>query len=234
MFLSKLIDKIKAEEFISADLKIHEILGQYQSEAEALAIDVPLQLPVCLTCALPCPGYEACGEPEIRYIHHLYHQNEDKKKPRKLFTPYTQRCVDAYLAHYYGEQEPHHAMGANLAPLTARARFISRRLGLPSVEVFPRLSVWTLGNSLKINKSTLRVYRNSIGGEDAREILIRAFADQLGVFFYEQDRRMLIENNHAFEAFICAFTAMLQADGRVEKRPRDLPKSQSWLAIPQL
>ena len=232
IFLAKLIDRIRAEEFISADLKIHEMITQYQDQAEFLAFDVPMTLPTCLECRLKCPGYEACSEPEIKYLHNLYQHDREKKKPKKMFTPYTQRCVDTYLGARSPELEPQHAMGANLAPLTARARYISRRVQIPTLEVFPRLSVWEMGLELKVNKSTLRSYRNSVGGEAAREVLLKAIAEQWHVFFYEQDRKTLVESFHAFDAFICAYTALLQFQGKTESRPRDLPRSQTWIGIP--
>ena len=49
-------------------------------------------------------------------------EQNDRGRARKLFTPYTERCVEQYLATAF--DEPFHvqqALGANMAPLTARA-----------------------------------------------------------------------------------------------------------------
>lgn len=233
IFLSKLFEKVKAEEFISADLKIHEILSQNKDRAEIVAFDVPLSLPKCLTCQLVCPGYEICKEPEITYIRKLYQSNLVKKKPKKMYTPYTQRCADTYLAIQEPELDVQHALGANLAPMTARAHFIVRRLKMTVIEVHPKLSVWKIGQLLKVNKSQLKIYKNSIGGAEAREIFLRHIVEISKVFIYQQDLRLMIENFHAFDAFICAYTAFLKATGQTESPPMDYPKGEIWITIPK-
>lgn len=234
IFLSRLIDRIKAEELISADLKITEIVAQYQNHAENIVFDVPLTLPKCFDCELRCPGYEICNEPEMKYMRHLHEQDTEKKKPKKMFTPYTQRCVEAYWTLEEEEKlDIQHAMGANLAPLVARARFINRRLKIPATETLPRLAVWRLGNQLKLNKSQLRSYRNSVGGEEARSVVLSAMAEKLGIFLYQQDVKIMCHDYHAFEAFICAYTGLLKYLGKTEPRPEGFPKHEKWAEVPE-
>ena len=228
LILSKLVEKIKTEEFLSGDLKIHELIAPLQDQLLSVAFDVPLTLPKCVVCKLKCPGYESCNEPEIRYSQEIQRQDAHKKRPRKLHTPYTQRCVETYLAHAEQELDVHHALGANLAPLTARAMFIARRLQIRCIEVFPKLSVWRLGRELRINKTHLKVYRNAVGGNEARESFLKA----MNLFMYEQDRLQLIDNFHAFDALICAYTAYLEYLGKTEPRPEGFPKKEAWMAIP--
>ena len=233
LFLSKLIEKIKTEEFISADLKIHEILLQYQDSLKAVAFDVPLSLPKCVRCQAPCPGYEACQETEIKFIRDLYQADEGKRKPKKMFTPYTQRCVDAHLASQFGDfVDVQPALGSNLAPLTARALFIKRRLNFPIYEVSPRISVWQFGLQLKINRTYLKVYRNSVGGEEARRVILHALADKWGVFFYQQDFKNMTENLHSFEALISAITAHQALQGKTFERPAHFPADEQWVEVP--
>ena len=227
-----MIEKIKAEEFISADLKIHEIIMQYQDQLKSVAFDVPLSLPKCITCELQCPGYEICTEKEIKYMRHLYQQNDSKKKPKKMYTPYTQRCVEAYLASTEDEIDIQHALGSNLAPLAARGLFISKRLPTKSFEVNPKLSVWRLGQGLKVNKTHLKVYRNSVGGEEARTAILDSMSEKWKIFFYQQDFKILSENFHAFDAFICAYTAYLQHQGETESPPSGFPSQESFIEIP--
>ncbi len=233
IFLAQLIEKIKAEEFISADLKIHEIISRYANEAELVAFDVPLSLPKCTLCKIKCPGYEVCNEPEIKFIRSLYQQEVNKKKPKKMYTPYTQRAVEAYLATQDPQMDVHHALGSNLAPLTARGLFLSRRMTIPTTEVFVKLSVQILGQQLKVNKSRLKIYRNSVGGEEAREIFLNTMTEKWQIFFYRQDLKTMVENFHAFEAFIAAYIAYLSAVGMTQKRPEGLPASESWISIPK-
>ena len=233
IFLSRLHEKIRSEEFISADFKIIEMIEQLREDTKYLAIDSPLTLPKCVVCELKCPGYENCGESEIKWMRKI-NQETSKKKPRKMFTPYSQRAVDLFLSEIEDENlEVQHALGSNLAPLTARARFLKNRTTLPCIEVFPRLAVWRLGLELKIGKAHLRSYRNSIGGEEARHAFLTALTQKAGLFLYQQDFKLLCENPHAFDALISAWVAYLKDQGKTESRPKDFPASEAWVEFPK-
>ncbi|MGZ3745415.1 MAG: DUF429 domain-containing protein [Pseudobdellovibrionaceae bacterium] len=234
VFLAKIFDRIKTEDNISADLKIHEILEQYHGMIHSVALDTPWNVPKCLRCKLKCPGYENCQEPHIQWMWDYMKEKNAKKKPKKLFTPYTQRAVEMQLAT--GLDEPFqipNAMGANSAPLLARATFILRRLDIPALEVFPKLSIWRIGLSLHILKSHLRSHKHSALGEDSRRGILKELGEHNIAFVYDQDRRLMIENNHAFEAFICAMTAFLEYKGQTESRPRGFPKNEDWISFPK-
>lgn len=233
VFLNRIFDRVRAEEFISADHKLHELITQFSEHARWILMDVPLTLPKCLQCPHTCGGYETCNEPEIKWMRQIY-QRFDKRKPKKMFTPYTQRPLDLYLQMQEdGMFDVQHALGANLAPLTARAQFIKRRLSLPSLEVFPKIAVWRLGLQLKVNKTHLKVYRNSVGGDEARKIFLQALADQTGIFFYNHDFKLMVENFHAFEAFICAYMGLLKHQGKTQGRPKDFPSGEGWVELPK-
>ena len=235
VFLSRLFEKIKSEENISAEAKIHEIIEQYKGDVETVAFDVPVTPPNCMTCKLKCPGFENCKEPHIEWMWKYHHDRKKvKKKNQKMFTPYTQRAVEMYLATEI--EEPmivHNAMGANIAPLMARAQFVARRLTLPLIEVFPKLSVWRIGRSLHVMKSHLRFHKHSVGGDEARRSILQALSTHNVVFVYEQDVRAMVVNNHSFEAFICAFTAFLKYKGQTESRPEGFPASETWIDFPR-
>ncbi|WP_295901297.1 DUF429 domain-containing protein [uncultured Bdellovibrio sp.] len=234
VFLSRLVEKIKSDEVHSADFKIHEIIDQYE-DIDTIAFDVPFRLPYCLECTRTCPGIEGCPEPHVRWMWEYTRKLHKKKKPRKLFTPYTQRCVEMYLSTEL--EEPfilQHAMGANTAPLLARAMFIKRRLSTPCIEVFPKLSVWRVGRSLNVMKSHLRFHKHSIGGDESRREILQALSTHNVAFVYDQDVKLMIENSHAFEAFICALTAFLQYKGQTEPRPEGFPKMEDWVEFPKI
>jgi hypothetical protein len=234
IFLARLYEKIKTEEFISADLKIHEIITQFHDEIDSIAFDVPLTLPACVNCKLKCPGYETCSVSQMEWMRNFYNEVNKQKKPKKMFTPYTQRCVEAYIAHGLEENfEIHHALGSNLAPLTARAQFIHRRLHLPAIEVFPRLTIWRLGQELRVAKSHLKFHKHAVGGDESRKAFLQALAERKGVFIYQQDLKAMIENNHAFEAFVCAYTGFLKHMKQTESRPADFPKGEAWIEFPK-
>lgn len=234
VFLSRLVEKIKSDEVHSADFKIHEVIEQYHSEIDTIAFDVPLRVPNCLTCKKTCPGIESCKEPHIQWMWDYTRKLHKKKKPRKLFTSYTQRCVELYLSSEL--EEPfilQHAMGANMAPLLARAMFIKRRLNIPCIEVFPKLSVWRVGRALNVMKTHLRFHKHSIGGDESRREILQALGTHNVAFVYDQDVKLMIENNHAFEAFICALTAFLKFKGQTEDRPAGFPANEDWVDFPK-
>lgn len=234
VFLSRIIERIKSDENISADLKIHELIEQYHGTVEMVAFDVPFHLPLSLSEASDVKvGYENSTEPHIRWMWEHTKKIQQKKKPKKLFTPYTQRCVEMYVATEL--EEPftmHHAMGANTAPLLARAMYIKRRLKLPAIEVFPKLSIWRLGRSLNVMKSHLRFHKHAIGGDESRKSILHALSTHNVAFVYDADVKLMIENNHAFEAFICALTAFLKYKGMTEPRPKGFPLKEDWIEFP--
>lgn len=233
LFLSRLFEKIKTDEQISADLKIHELIEQNTPSLEYVAFDIPWKIPNCLSCQKKCPGYENCHEPHIEWMWH--HQNEKlkKKRPKKLFTPYTQRCVELYLQTELEEVfNLHHAMGSNSAPLLARAAFIKRRMTADCIEVYPKLTLWRLGNTLNVMKSHLRGHKAAFGGDESRAQFLQSLNDHNITFIYNQDMKQMVDNNHAFEAFLCGFTAFLKFRGLTEKKPKNFPANEDWIEFP--
>jgi hypothetical protein len=233
IFLSRLFERIRTENEVSADQQLHQLLIQGPTKLDLIAFDVPLTFPVCLECKLSCPGYEACGEDEIKWMWKQQRKANEKKKPKKLFTPYTQRAVELYLS---GEIEEvfhlPHAMGANIAPLTSRARFVARRLQAPTIEVYPKLSIWRIGKALQVGRSHLLFHKHAAGGDDSRRVFLNRLVEKHAAFIYEQDAKVMVENNQAFEAFITALTAVLNFAGLCEPRPKDFPAGAAWIAIP--
>ncbi|MGZ3725488.1 MAG: DUF429 domain-containing protein [Pseudobdellovibrio sp.] len=233
LFLSRLFEKIKSDEQISADLKIHELIEQNANTAQYVAFDVPWNLPNCLTCKKKCPGYENCHEPHIEWMWHHHNEKLKKKRPKKLFTPYTQRCVELYLQSELEEVfNLHHAMGSNSAPLLARAAFIQKRLSAECIEVYPKLTLWRLGSLLNVMKSHLRNHKAAFGGDESRAQFLQSLNDHNIAFVYNQDMKQMVENNHAFEAFLCGFTAYLKYKGLTEKRPKNFPGNEDWIDFP--
>jgi hypothetical protein len=229
IFLIHLFDKIKQEEQLSADQKIFEIIDAYS--LKSVGLDAPLQLPKCLRCTLKCPGYEVCDVEEIVWMRTQY--QAIKKKPRKLFTPYSQRCTDLWLHNFdSGGLGAQHALGANSAPLTARALFLSRRFSAPCFEVASKFSAYLIGEKLKLPKSQLKRVRNQIGGETSRKNILQAMMDQKMLFIYQQDFRLATESLSAFGALVSAYTVFLNHLGKTLPRPKGFPQNEIWLALP--
>ena len=236
IFLSRLFEKLKSEEKISADLKIHDLIDQNKDTLEYVAFDIPWKLPSCLNCLRVCPGYENCNEEHIEWMWKHSDEKLKKKKPRKIFTPYTQRCVEMHLATEL--EEPfilNHAMGSNSAPLLARAQFIKKRLDprVKCIEVNPGLTLWRIGRMMDVMKSHLRHHRAAFGGDEARKQFLQAINDKNITFVYHQDMKQMIDNNHAFEAFLCALTGFLKYKDLTEHRPKNFPAYEDWIEFPK-
>jgi hypothetical protein len=233
VFLSRLFEKIQTRGDVSGDLELHSLI-ESSGDVESLAFDVPLTWPKCIRCRLKCPGYETCEQPEILWMWKQQRKKAEEKKTKRLFTPYTERCVELYLqTELEAAFHMSHALGANIAPLTARAHFVLRRLKLSAIEVYPRLSVYRIGKRIGVPKQHLQYQRHSDAGEEARRVFLDKMMTQNMIFIYEQDRKLLIENHQAFDAFICAFTAVCSFRGLCEPRPKDFPKAEGWIAIPK-
>ena len=235
IFLTKIYEKIKSDEDYSADSKILDILEENKKNLQMVAFDVPLNPPHCFTSDKCCGRIENCKEPHVKWMWDYMQALHKKKKPRKLFTPYTQRCVELYLSTEL--EEPftlNHALGSNLAPLTSRAHYLRRNIKQKCIEVFPKLSIWRVGISLNIMKSHLRFHKHAVGGDESRREILNALSEHNVVFVYEQDVKMMVENNHAFEAFICALTAVIHSLGKAEPRPVGYPSKEDWIAFPKL
>src|ERR1017187_6963654 len=146
LFLTHIYEHIQQEGEISSDQALFEIICEHQSGLEFLCVDAPLKLPKCIRCKLVCPGYEKCKEKEIQWMW-TQHKKHKKQKPRaKLFTPYTQRAAEIYISTELGEGlNPLETLGANIAPLTARAVYLVRRLpGVKAIEIYPKATVLRL------------------------------------------------------------------------------------------
>ena len=72
---------------------------------------------------------------------------------------------------------------------------------MPTIEVFPRLSLWRIGRSLNMQKSYLAFHKHQIGGDDARHAVLKELVRREIVFLYEQDVRLMVENPNAFNPF---------------------------------
>jgi hypothetical protein len=239
LFLRGLRERVKSDGKISGDEALFQILVTEEAPLHTVAFDVPLQLPKCMRCELVCPGYERCKLPEIRWLWDQHERSIKRKRPAKLFTPYTERCSDAYLVNEFDEDfSVQHALGSNLAPLTARAHFLKRRLqaetpAVELIEYLPKLSLWRIGRPLRIPKSYLLFHRHAIDSDEARRYVIKTIVERKIAFIYQQDAKTLVDSPWAFDAFLGGLTAHLAARRQTEARPPGFPKSEAWIAFPR-
>lgn len=234
IFLSEIVDKIKNEGELSSDEILVQHLTKARYEVELIGINAPLTLPVATASILKCPGAQAAVQEEMEWMWDHYRKQVAKRKNHKLFTPYTERATEQYISTELEEPfSPGQALGANSAPLWARANYLLNEIKVPAVEVFPKLSLWRIGRALLLQRSYLRFHKHQIDGENARLAIVKELVRREIAFLYEQDVRMLVENVHAFDAFLCAITAMLQFQGQCEKKPKDFPSGGGWIEIPK-
>ncbi len=234
LFLSRMHHQIGPDKERSSDAILHQVLTVSEAPIDLLALDAPLSLPVCMRCELKCPGYENCSEVEIKWMWNSYRKRQKSKKPNKIFSPYTQRCSELYVAQELEKNfYPPEALGSNMAPMLARAHFILRRITQKAVEVYPPLSLWRIGQKVGASKSLLNFSKHSVDGEENRFHILKKLVDSGFVFIYDQDIRLLSQNTSAFDALICGLTAYLYDIEECEPRPANFPKSESWFAIPK-
>ena len=95
-----------------------------------VAIDAPLTLPSCVRCELPaCPGADVVHGAD-RSTWFRERENGARvagKKPK--YTPYTQRASEVLL-HEEHKILPRETLGQGMGPLTARAAYLTRALGI--------------------------------------------------------------------------------------------------------
>jgi len=235
IFLSSLVERIQNEDGISADLQIHRMIKSVGKNLESVSVDAPLTWPKCVRCKLKCPGFEKCSEPEIKWMSRFYSRKNADKRPFKVMTPYTERCSELFLEESLEEKfNLQQAGGSNRAPLMARIHFIQRRLKTKFIEVVPKISFWRMGLSLGLAKSKLKLHRHWDGGSESRALFIEALLKHNVTFIYEQDKKVLIEDAYAFDAFMAALTGLMKYQKQTEPRPRGFPVKEGWIEIPKL
>lgn len=235
LFIKEVHEKIFTHNEESADDQIVEYLNRKDSNLKFIAFDVPITLPQCFVHA--CKGVHQCGASSTKWHWRIYKKLKEKNKNHKLFNPYVERCVDLFIAHQLEEKFPFPcALGANAAPLTARAHHLRSRfwkeLDEKLIEVYPRLSFWRMGLKLKLPKSNLRFYKHAVRGHVSREQFLSELIKQNIIFIYEQDAQKILDRPSSFDAFLTALTAYLKFKGCTEKPPKGFPTQEGWVEYP--
>lgn len=234
LFLAELDDSIEEKGKTSSDTAIVKLIEKHQENLHSVGVAAPLKAPKCLRCRLACPGHERCTEPEIRWMWKQHKKRGTKKHPNKLFTPYTERCVEAYINNEVdAEIDVDHAYGSNRAPLAARAQYLKRRLlNIKMIEVLPRLSLWRLGINIGFRKSQLPFYKHATKGAGVRQHFLELWSEKDLCFVYHRDAKLMVKDAYAFESFVSAYTAFLQYKNLCEPRPIDFPRNEAWISFP--
>ncbi len=236
VFLTHLFRDIGEMNGQSADTVLIELIKNHKEDLESISVDAPLSTPKCLRCRLTCPGAENCKLKEIQWMWQLHRQMDKQKNPNKIFTPYTERCVEPYLATQLEQPFPvDHALGSNRAPLWARAQFLMKRLkNFRLLEMSPKINVWRIGRELKISKTPLLFYKNSVEGAGHRQVILDKLLDAEWMFIYSQDTKHMVKDAYVFEAVLSGFTGLLEHKKLCEPPPKNFPTDEGWVSFPKI
>jgi hypothetical protein len=244
-FLLDIFDKIAAHKPQSADDALLEVIREFHPGITRMGVNVPLELPPCITCTKKtCPMPGECGAPSVKWMRDFTRKALKLPRGNKVldFTPYTQRPIELWMRYQvlsklseFNRFDIDETLGGNKAPLTARMYFLKRHLrDIDLVEVWPKLSVAILAEELKLSRRTMSSYRSLEEGSFQREEILQALAEAHGIFIYDRDIRKLSLSLTAFDAFICAYTALLADTGRCMEMPNGFPVSTGWVEYPAL
>ena len=221
------------------------------AEDAVLAIDAPLTLTACVRCReAVCPGVAACVDPAVK----LFRASAVRRRERALlvdddatispppthgdngkptYTPYTQRLTEVLLHEEHGIL-PRETLGQGMGPLTARAAYLTRALASRFtlnenlIEVYPKATIWRL-----LGEQTARTYKKHHAQAAVR--LGKILGELPGLEFGPgQWQERGVQNDHMFDAVICAYTAWLWArDGwQLPVDERDVYQVDGWIHIP--
>lgn len=246
IFLLDIYDRISGHDQQSGDEAFLEVLKEIRDGAVRMGVNVPLELPPCTTCTRKtCPLPQKCTVPSVRWMREITRKamRAGSKSGKRVldFTPYTQRPIELWVRY---EALPHlqefsrfeidEALGGNKAPLTARMNFLKRHLkDIELVEVWPKLTISVLSKSLGAHKRLISGYRHLEEGAHARGEILELLCKEHGIFIYERDLRKLSHSLTAFDAFVCAYTALLSDTGQCAKIPSGFPPRSGWVQHPR-
>ncbi len=244
IFLLDIYDRITSHESQSSDEALLELIDELQPGIAKIGVNVPLELPPCISCSRKhCPMPAQCTVPAVKWMRDLNDQlSQSNYQERKIleFTPYTQRPFELWARYLILPELPpamafeiDETLGGNRAPLTARMHFLKRHLQeTPLVEVWPKLSIALLARDLGMDHGAVTHYRSLEDGIHCREEILARLSQGKGIFIYDRDMRKLAQSLAAFDAFICAFTALLTDQTECAPPPRGFPVKSGWVHYP--
>ncbi len=245
IFLLDIHEKLGSRNGQDSDTQLIGIVNNMKKDIAKIGVNVPITLPPCATCTRKtCPLPEKCTVPSVKWMRSISKRNPKKSFNHNIksdFTPYTQRPVELWVKwrvfstisefFYFDIDE---ALGGSKAPLTARMQFIKRHIPEKLLlETWPKLTVSVLSQKLKIGHKTFRDYRQIEVGPQSRMQILEQVTKDSGIFIYENDLRILSENLSTFDAFLCAYMALLHDLNHCEKIPHNFPVSSGWIWYPE-
>jgi len=226
-----------------ADVALLKIFKENEESLISVGVDAPLNFPPCIFCELHCPGTLKCEVPEVQWLRNELQKRialPRKGKRLKPITPYSERPVDVYLRRFvpegFGQIALGEALGSSMAVKAARIHYLKKHFHKKQVhslvEVNPTISLVCLRNEFDLSDRDLKYYRDLNNGAAVRMRILDRINEKSTVFLYEKDLNTLVASIPAFYAFICAYTAYLQHQGKCLEPEGDFPAGGGWVAIP--
>ncbi len=213
---------------ISPDEMLLENISSFRRESShlsGLAVHAPTSLPPFFDPEHPRKSEAAWME-----------RQREKIRPRpKPFLAYLQRPAEVWLRYFTPEKfQISDGLGANVAPLAARFRFLYDRMPKPTIEVYPRATMSRIVSSLGMPKHVYRSYTDLEKGLESREHFFDLLLKELPqIFVYEKDLELMILHLNCFHAFLAALTQHIVARGQDEAKPRGFPRDATWIHLPR-
>ena len=206
------------------------------ADGAVVAIDAPLSLTACVRCReATCPGMRDCADPTIVWFrrHLATRPVGDAPNGKPTYTPYTQRLTEVLLHEQHGIL-PRETLGQGMGPLTARAAHLVRalapmyQLNRNLIEVYPKATIWKL-----LGEETARTYKRHHAQAAVRLAKILRELPHLA-FGPGQWRERGVQNDHMFDAVICAYTAFLwvRDNWQMPVEGREVFAADGWIWYP--
>ncbi len=202
------------------------------AEGAVLAIDAPLLPSVCLRCHLEvCEGLAACQDPVVRWFAQQSPEESRAASGKPATTAYTQRACEVLLHRRHGIL-PRETLGQGMGPLTARAHYLRRvlaptfELNRNLLEVYPKATIHMLCGA-----EPARRYKRLANTWRVRAEILERLQPELSFNIW---REGCLQNDHCFDAVICAYTAYLWArEGwTLPEEDRAVFERDGWIWFP--
>ena len=209
-----------------------QLIPYLRAHADAvIAIDAPLTMPVCVRCIEPtCPTQEVCEVPQVTWFR-ARRNGTHVAGAKPKYTPYTQRASEVLL-HEQHEILPRETLGQGMGPLAARGAYLTQALrdthplNEKLIEVYPKATIAKL-----FGIEAAKLYKRSGHGQQKRLDIFRRLPDL--TFDRGAWKEHGVQNDHKFDAVICAYTAYLFARGDCEAPPDDTVRADGWIWFPR-
>lgn len=173
-----------------------------------LVVDGPLTWPSCATCGCSNRSVWLCPVPTVKWM--VQEQSKlPSHRPLSGMAPYLIRPVEYYLNRISnGRWHVDACFGANVAFKAVRIQYWKRRLPSEIVlyETFVSVAVFLLAMELGMTRTQAGGILNLAQGVALRQLWIEKATQRWGLFIYESDLKLILENPYAFRALVAAIT----------------------------